>query len=251
MKLPFVPAPAAAEAAVMDGVLTAIHAHILFIAIGWGALFLFVLWRFRRGAHRAARPNGPGIVWPAIAIGAVVAGDVLILATNALPAWNARLAGPPAALQTLQVRVIAEQFAWNVHYPGPDGVFGPTTPEAISDSNPIGLVRSGAGLDDIGLLNVLTVPMGRAVVIELSSRDVVHSFTLPEMRVKQDATPGMLTRAWFTPTRPGRWEIACSQLCGLGHYRMKGILTVLPDDEWTAWQAAEVARIDPPPAPRP
>ncbi|HUE85486.1 MAG TPA: hypothetical protein VMO26_05360 [Vicinamibacterales bacterium] len=93
--------------------------------------------------------------------------------------------------------------------------------------------------------NVLTVPLGRPTVVQLTSRDVVHSFTLNEMRVRQDATPGLVVLTWFTPTATGSWEIACSQLCGLGHYRMRGIFTVLDDDDWTAWQAREVALIPP------
>jgi cytochrome c oxidase subunit 2 len=95
---------------------------------------------------------------------------------------------------------------------------------------------------------VLTVPVNRPVIVHLTSRDVVHSFTLNEMRVRQDATPGLSVRTWFTPATTGRWEIGCSQLCGLGHYRMRGAFAVLSADEWAAWQAREVALI--PPAPR-
>ena len=83
--------------------------------------------------------------------------------------------------------------------------------------------------------------MGRPVLVHLTSRDVVHSFTLNEMRVKQDATPGLLVRTWFTPTRTGTWEIACSQLCGLGHYRMRGEYSVIAPDAWDAWQRSELA----------
>ena len=102
-----------------------------------------------------------------------------------------------------------------------------------------------AAADDIGLLNELRLPVDRTVVIRLTSRDVIHSFTLNEMRVKQDATPGMFARLWFTPTVTGDWEIACSQLCGLGHYRMRGSYKVVPQDEWAGWQRAEVARLAP------
>lgn len=240
--LPFLPPGASAEAVAVDGVLAAIHWHILVLAVGWGSLFVYSLWRFRRRASPTARLRGPGIVWPSVAIGAVLVGDVLILSTNALPAWAARTVGPPANLRALHVRVIAEQFAWNVHYPGPDEVFGPVSAPLIGAANPLGIDRSAAaGRDDIGLLNALTVPVGRPIVVQLSSRDVIHSFTLNEMRVKQDATPGMTVLTWFTATRPGQWEIGCSQLCGLGHYRMKGSLTVLSLEDWEKWQSAEVA----------
>ncbi len=87
------------------------------------------------------------------------------------------------------------------------------------------------------------LPIDRPIVVQVTSRDVVHSFTLPEMRVKQDATPGMTVRTWFTPTRLGSWEIACSQLCGLGHYRMRGEYQVVSREDWDRWLADEVERL--------
>jgi cytochrome c oxidase subunit 2 len=96
---------------------------------------------------------------------------------------------------------------------------------------------------DIGLQNILMLPINRPIVVQVTSRDVVHSFTLPEMRVKQDATPGMTVRTWFTPTRLGSWEIMCSQLCGLGHYRMRGEYQVVSREDWDRWLADEVQRL--------
>ena len=90
---------------------------------------------------------------------------------------------------------------------------------------------------------MLTLPVGRTVVIQLTSKDVIHSFTLNEMRVKQDANPGMTARVWFTPTLTGNWDIACSQLCGLGHYRMRGEYQVVTPEGWEAWEAEEMARL--------
>jgi cytochrome c oxidase subunit 2 len=147
-------------------------------------------------------------------------------------------------VQPIEVRITAEQFAWNIHYPGPDGVFGRTDMTLISATNPVGIDRQDAAAsDDIGLLNILTLPVDRTVVVQLMSRDVVHSFTLNEMRVKQDANPGMVSRVWFTPTTTGQWEIACSQLCGLGHYRMRGEYRVVTSEQFEEWQTAEVARV--------
>jgi len=151
----------------------------------------------------------------------------------------------PAGVSPVEVRVTGEQFAWNIHYPGPDGVFGRTDNTLISASNPVGIDRDHpAAKDDVGLLNILTLPVDRTIVIQLASRDVVHSFTLNEMRVKQDAVPGMTTRTWFTPTQTGDWEIACSQLCGLGHYRMRGELHVVTADGWNAWMRDEQERLN-------
>jgi cytochrome c oxidase subunit 2 len=238
------PASASDHAPLLDAVLTSVHVHMLLIFIAWLALFLYAIVRFRKGAHAEPRQQGVGGIWPAVAIGAVVVGDVIILFTLALPAWARRNEPPPAGVRPLEVRVTAEQFAWNIHYAGPDEVFGRTDQALVSASNPVGIDRSDpAAKDDIGLLNVLTLPLDRTVVVQLTSRDVIHSFTLNEMRVKQDANPGMIARTWFTPTQTGAWDIACSQLCGLGHYRMRGEYRVVAPDEWRQWQADEVARI--------
>jgi cytochrome c oxidase subunit 2 len=240
----WLPAPASAHAAVLDAVLADVHWHALAIFVVWTIVFVAALVRFRARANPRPSAHRVSGLWAAIAIGAVVVGDVVILGARALPAWYARLEPPPAGSRTLEVRVIAEQFAWNIHYPGPDGVFGRTTNALISASNPVGIDRADpAAKDDIGLLNVLTLPVDRTIVIQLTSRDVIHSFTLNEMRVKQDATPGMTVRTWFTPTRTGDWDIACSQLCGLGHYRMRGEYHVVTAETWEKWQQDELARL--------
>jgi cytochrome c oxidase subunit 2 len=237
------PIAGSSQAAALDAVLRDIHVHMAAIGMVWATVLIYALFRFRSKANPEPRAEGPRGLWPALAIGAVVLGDVVILATQALPAWSARLA-PPDDPVPLEIRVIAERFAWNIHYPGPDQIFGRTDPQLISASNPVGIDRNdSAARDDIGLLNILTLPVNRTVVIQLSSRDAIHSFTLPEMRVKQDATPGLISRVWFTPAVVGGWEIACSQLCGLGHYRMRGEYKVLPAPDWNEWLAAEEARL--------
>jgi len=232
------------HASSLDAVLLSVHAHMLLIFVAWLALFVIALIKFRKGANPEPSPRGMRGTWAAIAIGLVIVGDVIILVTLALPAWASRNAPPPAGVQPIEIRVTAEQFAWNIHYPGPDGVFGRTGQTFVSASNPVGIDRSDpAAADDIGLLNVLMLPVYRTAVIQLTSRDVIHSFTLNEMRVKQDATPGMTARVWFTPIAIGDWEIACSQLCGLGHYRMRGEYHVVEPAAWDRWQAEEVARL--------
>lgn len=235
------PVAASEHAARFDGVLLSVHAHMALQALAWGAFFLICLVRFRRSRNPEPSPNGAGSLLPVIAIGAVIVGNAVLLAGAALPAWLARSAQPPLG-EVLEIRVVAEQFAWNIHYPGPDSVFGSTSDALISASNPLGVDRRDpSARDDIGILNVLTLPLGRPVVVHLSSRDVIHSFTLNEMRVKQDATPGMVVSTWFTPVRTGTWDIACSQLCGLGHYRMRGEYSVVTEEEWKVWLARELA----------
>jgi cytochrome c oxidase subunit 2 len=240
----WLPAAASGHAGALDGVLISVHAHMLLIFVLWLAVFLFAVIKFRRGANPDATQQGVRGMWPAIAIGLVIAGDVIILAMQALPAWAARNEPPAGDIAPIEIRITAEQFAWNIHYPGPDRVFGRTRSELISASNPVGIDREDpSARDDIGILNVLMLPVYRTAVIQLMSRDVIHSLTLNEMRVKQDATPGMTARVWFTPIRTGDWEIACSQLCGLGHYRMRGEYHVVDQTAWDKWQADEIARL--------
>jgi cytochrome c oxidase subunit 2 len=233
------PAPASAHAAAFDGVLKAVHVHALLVLAAWLALFVLILVRFRAGAPRAAATPLRGW-WPYAAVAAVLVGDVLLLAGSALPVWQARAVAAPSG--AVEIRITAEQFAWNVHYAGVDGRFGPTEASRISASDPLGVDRTHPdGLDDIVLINVLQVPRGRPVAIHLSARDVIHSFSLPQMRVKQDVVPGLPVTTWFEPVREGQWEIVCSQLCGLGHYRMRGQFAVLAPDAWQAWVREESA----------
>src|SRR5204863_8666772 len=113
------------------------------------------------------------------------------------------------------VRVVAEQFIWNIQYPGADGTFGRTRAELVRPENPLGLdISDPAARDDVWTQNQLNLPMGRPVIVHQSSKDVIHSLGLPQMRVKQDAIPGIEQRLWCTPTKTGECEIACSQRGG-------------------------------------
>src|SRR6266566_3991064 len=125
------------------------------------------------------------------------------------------------------IQVTGEQFSWNFHYPGADGQFGRTDTKLITATNTIGLDRDDpAAKDDVVSIAVMHAVVNKPVRIRLRSKDVIHSFFLPNFRLKQDAVPGMAIEVWFTPTKPGQYEIACAELCGLGHYRMKAALTV-------------------------
>jgi len=224
---PFLPPAASAHAASIDFVLTLVHLLMLVLFAGWGVYFIWVLIRFRSGRQPHANPQGAtGHFASGVEIGVVIA-EAVLLVVFALPLWFARTSAVPAATNAVVVRVVAQQFAWNVHYPGADGQFGDVSVALVSPDNPIGLDRrSAAGKDDIVLPNELHLPVNRPVVLQLSSKDVIHSFGVPAMRVKQDVIPGLLTPVWFTPTVIGRYDIQCSQLCGLGHYRMRGVIFV-------------------------
>lgn len=240
----WLPTPASSHAASFDGVLAAAHADGALIFLSWLVVFAIILVRFR--ARPGVPPGAPaGQKWPLVTIAAIVIGDVWLLAGSALPAWFERAV--PVGAGAAEVRVVAEQFAWNVHYPGPDGRFGKTDRTLITAADPIGIDRSDeAAADDFVLIGVLVVPVNRPTIVHLSSKDVIHSFTLATMRVKQDVTPGLPVSTWFTPVVTGSWEVGCSQLCGLGHYRMRALFEVRTEDEWRAFVDDEVSRLTAP-----
>ncbi len=239
----WLPQGASEHAAGFDAVVAAAHTDALIVFVSWLVLFAIILVRFR--ARRGHAPGAPAGAWPLVAIAAVVLGDVWLLAGSALPTWWRRAAAAPHG--AVEVRVVGEQFAWNVHYPGLDGRFGRTDRSLITAADPLGIDRTDpAAADDFVLINLLVLPAGRPVVVHLAAKDVIHSFTLAEMRVKQDITPGLPTTTWFTPTTVGTWEIGCSQLCGLGHYRMRGVFEVRPPADWDAFVRDEVALVAPP-----
>ena len=141
-------------------------------------------------------------------------------------------------------RVVSEQFAWNEHYPGSDGKFGRRDIKLVAAENPLGLDKTDPDAkDDITTINQLNLPVDRPILVHLSSKDVIHSFGLIEMRVKQDAIPGMDIPVWFIPNKVGEFEIACSQLCGLGHYRMRGFVSVKSQADYDAWLATEAKNL--------
>jgi cytochrome c oxidase subunit 2 len=217
-----------------------VHWLMLLMFIGWGLFFVYVLVRFRKAANpRADYVGAKGKLSKGIEIAIVVA-EVVLLVGYAIPAWARRVQEFPAENEAVVVRVVSEQFAWNIHYPGGDGRFGRTEITRISAENPLGLDRSDPNAkDDITTINQLTLPVDRPVLVHLTSKDVIHSFGLFEMRVKQDAVPGLDIPVWFIPNRIGDYEIACSQLCGLGHYRMRGFLNVKSDADYRAFLEEE------------
>ena len=141
--------------------------------------------------------------------------------------------------------MIGKQFEWHSHYPGPDGRFGRRDISLITPTNAIGLDRSDPnGADDIATINQMNLPVNKPVIVYLSSQDVIHSMGIAGMRVKQDAIPGMQIPVWWTPTVTGEFEVNCSQLCGLGHYRMRAAVTVQTEAEFNAWLAEEAAFLE-------
>jgi cytochrome c oxidase subunit 2 len=243
------PPLAAAHGGQIDNLLGWIHIFMLILFVGWGGFFLYTLVRFRQSRHPVADYKGVTSHRSTyLEIGVAVVEAVLLIGF-AIPLWAARVDGLPPENEAVVVQVTGEQFAWNVHYPGADRVFGRTDIMLLDlQSNPLGLDRSDpAAKDDITTVNQLYLPVNRQIIVRLRSKDVIHSFGVPEFRVKQDAIPGLTIPIWFVPTittaemrtqtgNPGfQYEIACAQLCGLGHARMRGFVTVQSAEEFQKW----------------
>jgi cytochrome c oxidase subunit 2 len=212
--------------------------------VGWGSFFIYTLIRFRASRHPRADYGGVKSHFSTYVEVGVALVEAILLVGFAIPAWANRVDDIPNESDAVVVRVIAEQFAWNAHYPGADGVFGRTDIKLVAAENPIGLDRTdGAAKDDITTINQLNLPVNRPILIHLSSKDVIHSFSLNQMRVKQDAIPGVSFPVWFTPTKTGDWEINCSQLCGLGHYRMRGFYSIKTQQDYDTWLKEEAAAL--------
>jgi cytochrome c oxidase subunit II len=146
-----------------------------------------------------------------------------------------------ASLTALQIEVTGVQFAWYFRYPGPDATFGITRPQLVApgEGNPLGLDPTDPNSADDEVTSELVLPANREVDLRLNAQDVIHGFFVPELRLKQNAVPGQTIHVHFTPTTPGTYAILCTQLCGLGHYRMNATLRILPPDEFTSWLASK------------
>lgn len=249
------PALAAAHGGQIDSLIGWIHVFMLILFVGWGGFFLYTLVRFRQSRNPVADYKGVTSHRSTyLEIGVAVVEAVLLIGF-AIPLWAARVDAMPPESEALVVQVTGEQFAWNIHYPGPDRVFGRTDVTLLDlQSNPLGLDRDDpAAKDDVTTVNQLYLPVNRPVIVRLRSKEVIHSFGVPEFRVKQDAIPGLTIPIWFIPTvttadmrtqtgNPAfQYEIACAQLCGLGHARMRGFVTVQTAEEFQKWLEDTIA----------
>jgi len=240
------PIAASTHAGEIDEMIVLVHWLMAILFVGWGLFFLYVLFRFRRGANpKASYTGAKGKISKGLEV-AVAIVEVVLLVFYAIPAWAKRVKAFPAENEAVVVKVVGEQFAWNVQYPGPDGKFGRTDIKLVAADNPLGLDRRDPDAkDDVTTINQLYLPVDRPVLVHLMSKDVIHSFGLYEMRVKQDAVPGMSIPVWFIPNRVGEYEITCSQLCGLGHFRMRGFVTVQNAADFQKWMSDQQKELQP------
>jgi cytochrome c oxidase subunit 2 len=191
---------------------------IAFVLVEVGIIWFAVKYRRREGrrAHYTHGSKALEVLWTSVPALALVA-----LGIYSADVWAQIKGRDSAPAGSLMLGVRAKQFEWNVTYPGADGTLG-----------------TG---DDFVVRNQLHFPVNRPILIQLESEDVLHSFFIPQLRVKQDAVPGMTIPVWFEATKTGGYQIGCAELCGLGHYRMRARVTIHEPDEYERWHAEQVA----------
>jgi cytochrome c oxidase subunit 2 len=230
------PPNASAHGFQIDHIIEFAHWFMGALFLGWSAFFIYVLWRFRKSRNPVASHEGVTSGISTHLEFAVVLIEAVLLIGFAIPLWAKRVNAFPPEKDAIVVRAVGQQFGWNFHLAGPDGVFGRQEVALVTNSNPLGLDPSDpAGHDDLVVLGELHVPVDRNVIIDLSSKDVIHNFCLPSMRIAQDAIPGQVIPMWFRPIKTGTYEVVCGQLCGLGHFGMKGTLVVDTPTDYQAW----------------
>lgn len=203
----------------IDALLGLSHRFDVILAVLMLAVLGGLLWHFR-GARKVAPDGGTTrsrafVMVAALTIFGVVDGTLFARSLGYVNEvlWNFEV--PVASPDTVRVEVNARQWAWEVRYAGVDGRFNTA--------------------DDVLTWSELRVPVGAPVWVQLASSDVVHGFSLPNLRVKLDALPGRVNQTWFEAAREGTWEIACYQHCGTSHYKMRGTLTVMSPEAYATW----------------
>jgi len=270
------PVAASTYAGQIDFGIWLIHIAMFAIFILWGIFFTYLLIRYRRRDGVPAEREDHGETPAKIAVPdaaskfpfaqllykhsselkslipdiLVMAFEVGLIVFYAFPVWGRIKMSTPDPKDAVVVEVTAEQFGWNIRYPGPDGKFSPLKPELVHFNNPLGLDRTDPdAADDIVVANELHMPVDTKVLIKLRSQDVIHDFFVPEFRIKQDAMPGMEIPMWVEPNRIGHYELACAQLCGFGHSLMRGDVYVESREDFDKWLKSRAAATPAPPKP--
>lgn len=239
----FMPELASVHGREVDALMVYVHWLMIALFIGWSGYFLYVLWRFSARRNPQADYSGSQSHLPkGIELGVVVAEAILLICV-AMPIWARNVEQFPKPEDSTVIQIMAQQFAWNIRYPGPDGKFGRQDMKLISSDNVFGVDPADpAGKDDVQVLNEVHVVVNKPVLIYLSSKDVIHSLKLVAMRLTQDAIPGLRIPCTFTPTKIGRYQIECAQLCGNGHAAMSGGFVIVQSqkdfDQWLKSKSA-------------
>lgn len=239
------PEVASVKGVAVDNLMVYVHWLMLLLFVGWSVYFGYALWRFNARRNSVADHEGSKSKIPKYTEIAVVLAEAVLLLGIAVPLWGKSVSNFPDAKDSTVIQIVAQQYAWNVRYPGPDGKFGRQDMQLVSDTNVFGVDPTDPdGKDDVQLLNDIHVPVNKPVLIYLSSKDVIHSLKLVAMRMTQDAIPGLRIPCTFTPTKVGRYQIECAQLCGPGHASMSGgFLTVQTEADYKSWLASKYGTV--------
>jgi len=231
------PELASANGQAVDDLMVYLHWLMLALFVGWIIYFGYVLWRFNAARHPKADYTGSTSHLPKYSEVGVVLIEAVLLIGIAIPLWAKNVRQFPKPEDSTVVQIMAQQFAWNARYPGLDGKFGRQDMKLITSDNVFGVdPADAAGKDDVQVLNEIHVAVNKPVLIYLSSKDVIHSLKLVAMRITQDAIPGLRIPVTFTPTKIGRYQIECAQLCGNGHAAMSGGFVVVQSQaDFDAW----------------
>ncbi len=222
----------------IDHMLNFCHWFMLVLFVGWISYFLYTICRFHQSRQPKADYHGVRNHISTHIEASVVIVEAVILLGFGLPLWSKRMNEIPTEEKNdaLRVRAIGYQFGWFFHYAGPDGKYGSQGPQYVGDGNDLGINPNDPNAaDDAVLRNNLHLLNQKATVVRISSRDVIHGFCLPQMRVQQDANPGSEAITWFRPVTTGEWQIICAQLCGSGHSGMAAKYNVDEKKDFDAW----------------
>lgn len=235
------PELASANGRAVDDLMVYVHWLMLALFVGWIIYFGYAVYRFSAARHPKAVYAGSKSHIPHYVEYLVVFIEALLLLAVAVPLWAKNVQSLPADTDCTVIHVVAQQFAWNARYAGPDGIFGKQDMKFVTADNVFGVDPTDKnGKDDVQVLNEIHVPVNKPVKIYLSSKDVIHSFKLVSMRVTQDAIPGLRIPFTFTPNKIGRYQIECAQLCGAGHAAMSGgFLVVESPADYDKWLASK------------
>ena len=238
----------------IDGLVIAVHLLMLVLFVGWVIYYFVALWKFRASNNPKADYKGVKTKTITNSIeGAVIVAE-LVLVVVATYFWNFYVNKTDDFSEDKVIRVTAEQFAWSARYPGADGKLGAQSKTLVSAANPFGIDKADPySEDDVEVLKSdIVIPMkknkdgtSKSITIDLASKDVIHCFKVLPLRVCQDVIPGMRIPIHFRPTKVGRYQVTCAQLCGDGHARMKGAVKVVDEAEWDEWYKAETEKKKP------
>ena len=230
----------------IDTMLEMLFWFMLVLFMGWGSFYAYTLWRFHHKRHPKALYAGAASHLPSKLEGGIFVFEIVILLSFATPLWSYRTDQFPTGPEVTHLRAVGEQFLWNFQYSGPDGKFGNRKENLVTAANPLGLdSKDPDGMDDLSTRNEMHLPVGKPVIVDVMSKDVIHDFCIPNMRSAQDAIPGSIIPLWFVPVKEGTYDIVCAQLCGSNHSAMRGELVVESEAKYKKWFSESYNAIHP------